>query len=130
MSDLRPKAVGVKLGEQERNLLFTINSIDEIQTTLNMPLIDAMKFVARAADGRMDHDTLISFRAVTTILLNCNSTEELTEKEVGGLITLENYRHVAWSVMEAYGISLPDPDEDEEFEEDDEEIDPNVETGQ
>ena len=129
MSDLRPQGIKVNIGGQERNLLFTINAIDEIQTKCNMPLYDAVGFVAGAADGKMDHETIVNYRAVVTALLN-NDDGGLTEKEVGGLITLENYRHVAWSVMEAYGITLPDPDEDDEFEEDDEEIDPNVETGQ
>lgn len=130
MSDLKPRGVDIEIGGQEYKLLFTINAIDEIQAKCNMPLFDVVKLIAGAADGKMDHDTLVNYRAVATILLNCNSIVELTEKEVGNLIELENYTRVAVSILRAYGISLPDPDEDEEFEEDDEEIDPNVETGQ
>lgn len=130
MSDLNPRGVKIELGGQERKLLFTLNAVDEIQTKCNMALFDAVKFTADAADGKMDHDTLVNFRTITTILLNCNNEEELTEKEVGDLLDLENYKRTAWAVLNAYGISLPDPDEDDAFEdEEDEEKDPNTETG-
>lgn len=126
MSDLRPKGVMAKIGGQERNLLFTINVIDEIQERCNMPLFDAVKYVAAAADGRMDHDTLQNFRTVVTVLLNAGKEDGPTEKEVGDMIDLGNYSTVALLVLEAYGISIPDPDE---IDEDEEEGDPNPETG-
>ena len=131
MSDLRPKGVEIELGGQKRNLLFTINAIDEIQARCNMPLIDVMQYAAKAADGKMDHETLDYFRAVVTTLVNDADGEQHSEKEVGRFLTLENYRPVAWKVLEAYGRSMPDPDEDEENdEEEDGDENPKAGTGQ
>lgn len=120
MSDLRPKGVEIELGGQKRNLLFTINAIDEIQERCNMPLIDVMQYAAKAADGKMDHETLDYFRAVVTALVNDADGERHSEKEIGRFLTLDNYRPVAWKVLEAYGLSMPDPDEDDEEEDVDE----------
>lgn len=128
MSDLRPNGVKVELGGQERTLLFTINTIDEIQEKCNMPLYDAVSYVAKAADGKMDHETLTIFRSVVTALLNSESGEKLEEKEVGRLLTLHNYCKTALAVLRAYGLSIPDPDEEDG--DDEEEESPNVETGQ
>lgn len=130
MSDLRPMGVETELGGQKRNLLFTINAIDEIQEKCNMPLMDTMKYVAKAADGKMDHETLENFRIMVTALVNSESGEHYSEEDVGRWITIENYRQVAWKVLEAYGISLPDPDEDDDSDEEDEDEDPKGETGQ
>lgn len=120
MSDLRPKGVEIELGGQKRNLLFTINAIDEIQERCNMPLIDVMQYAAKAADGKMDHETLDYFRAVVTALVNDADGERHSEKEIGRFLTLDNYRPVAWKVLEAYGLSMPDPDDDDEEEDVDE----------
>lgn len=130
MSDLRPKGVEVEIGGQKRNLLFTVNAIDEIQERCNAPLIDAMQYVAKAADGKMDHETLDNFRAIVTELVNDADGERHSEKEIGRILTLENYRPVAWKVLEAYGLSVPDPDEDDEDEEGDGDENPKAGTGQ
>lgn len=130
MSDLRPRGVKCEIGGQERNLLFTINAIDSIQEKCNAPLFDAIKYVAMAASGKMDHDTLVQYRAIVTVLLNDENDGALTEKEVGKMITIENYRSVADRVLNAFGISMPDPDEGDDMEDDEEDEHPNVETGQ
>lgn len=125
MSDLKPSGVSVELGGQERKILFTINAIEEIQSSCNKPLYDAMEFVAKAADGDMSQETLATYRSVTTALLNTENNGNLTEKEVGTLLTLANYTSVAWKILNAFGLSNPDPDE-----KDDEDEDPKAETGQ
>ena len=130
MSDLRPRGITVEMGGQERNLLFTINAIDEIQERCNLPLMDAVIFVAKAADGSMDHETLGHFRTIATVLVNSEKGEKYSEEEIGRMITLENYLQVARAILEAYGVSLPDPDEDEEEDEEDEDESPKAGTGQ
>lgn len=127
MSDLRPVATEIELGGQKRNLLFTINAIDEIQEKCNMPLFDAVRYVAGAADGKTDRETLSVFRSVLTVLLN-DGEQKYSEEEAGRFVTLANYKQTAWKVLEAYGISIPDPDEMDEDE--DEDGDPKAETGQ
>lgn len=125
MSDLKPSGVVVELGGQEHKILFTINAIEEIQSSCNKPLYDAMEFVVKAACGDMSKETLVTYRSVVTALLNAENNGNLTEKEVGEMVTLENYTSVAQRILNAFGISNPDPDEG-----DDEDDDPKAETGQ
>lgn len=129
MSDLRPKGIVVEIGEQEYDLLFTISAIDEIQEKCNAPLIDAIKAVAGAADGKTDRDTMDGFCKVLTVLVNRTAKEPVTEQDVKETLEIRTYQKTAWAVLNAYGISIPDPDEDDDFE-DDEEPDPNGKTGQ
>ena len=69
-------------------------------------------------------------RTVVTILLNDEADRKkregyelkhYTEQEVGWLITQENVSEVLLTVLRAYGLSLPEPDEFES---------PNVTSGQ
>ena len=132
MSDLRPQGVEIELGGQKRNLLFTLNVIDDIQERCNMPLIDTMKSVVDVIDNNAtNHEAITVFKGVVAALLNRDKKEEKLEaEEVGELIHLENYKDVAWKVLEAYGVSIPDPDEDDEDEDEEENEDPNLGTGQ
>lgn len=126
MSDLRPRGIEIELGGQKHRLLLTLNAIDQIQEKCNLPLYEAIKYAAQAADGKMDHDTIQNFRAIVAVLLNDEDDGNLTENEVGKLLDIDNFRPVAWKVLKAYGLSMPEPDEDA----DDEEEDPKAETGQ
>lgn len=127
MSDLRPKGIEMEIGGQKRYLLFTINAIDEIQEKCNAPLLDAMEYVANAASGETDHDTLQNFRTIVTVLLNDEGDGNLTEKEVGRMLTINNLASIAVNVLRAYGVSIPEPDDSDA---DEEEEDPNLKTGQ
>ena len=130
MSDLRPQGIEVEIGGQQRNFLFTLNVIDEVQEKCNMPLVDTMKSVVDVIDNNAtNHEAITVFKVVVAALLNGDGSEEKLEaEEVGNLIHLGNYKAVAWKVLEAYGVSIPDPDEEDEEEE--EEENPNPETGQ
>lgn len=130
MSDLRPNGIKVEIGGQERNLLFTINVIDEIQASCNMPLFDAIGIIAGAAGGETDHETLTVYRFMLTALLNRVSDTPLTEKEVGEMVDWLHYGKIAAAMLEAYGISMPERDEDDLEDDAPEDKDPNRETGQ
>lgn len=125
MSDLRPKGVEVNLGERKYRFVLTLNAIDQIQEKCNLPLFDAMAYVAKAADGKMDHDTIQNFKSIVAILINEDSEEEVTDKDVGKILNLQNFRQIAWKVLETYGVHMPEADEDTEEDEH-----PNAETGQ
>ena len=118
MSDLRPHGVKINLGGEEYQLLFTINAIDEIQTEMNLPLFEAISKVAGAADGSTNPETLKAFRKVLTILLQ-DAGADLTEKDVGRIVTWGDFRDYAGAILEAFGISLPEPSEDDDDDEDD-----------
>ncbi|HCT91098.1 MAG TPA: hypothetical protein DF613_06935 [Lachnospiraceae bacterium] len=122
MSDLRPEGITVELGGKEYRLLFTINVIDEIQSKMNKGIFDAMDYIAEAAEGELNCETIRAFCSIVAILLNGGEEGPLTGKNVGRLVTKDTYRPVAWAVMAAFGLSMPEPDEDEDDDgEDDEE---------
>ena len=91
MSDLRPQGVEIELGGQKRNLLFTLNAIDDIRIRCNMPLIDAVRKVGEVIDNNaQDHDAITVFRAVVHIFLNGSDGEPVTDSEVGRMIHVGN----------------------------------------
>lgn len=128
MSDLNPKGVTLELGGQEYKLLFTLNAIDEIQEATNKPLFEAVQAAAGAADGKMDHETILHLRTILTILIN-DSGGNLTEKEVGRMLTLANFQQAAWKVLQAFGLDIPEPSEDDEEDEEEEDADSPKEAG-
>lgn len=129
MSDLRPEGITIELGGGERRLLFTINVIDEIQSRLNKGIFDAMDHIAAAADGDLGHETITSFCSIAAILLNDGESGPFTEKDVGRMVTKDNYRQTAWAIMAAFGLSLPEPDEEDDESGEEDEDDPKALTG-
>lgn len=128
MSDLRPEGIPVELGGEKHRLLFTINVIDEIQSRLNKGIFDAMDHIAAAADGDLGHETIRAFCKMVAILVNGGETGPLTERDVGRMVTKDNYRQIAWMVMVAFGMSVPEADEDNENDEENSE-DPKASAG-
>ncbi len=116
MSDLRPKGQVITLGGEERHLLFTLNAIDELQEKFNLSLEETIDLLT---DKKKANTTL---KTILFVLLEDEADREefekkesnlkrYTEKEVGWLISMENIGDVMFSVLKAYGLSLPEPDE-------------------
>lgn len=120
MSDLRPSGIPLTLGGREYRLLFTIAAIDEIQAACNLPLSDVIECITKAANGDESLNTLVVFRTVLRILLSEAAGEDLTDADVGNMVTRQMYRAVAWVILAVYMESMPEK-EDEEDDEDDEE---------
>lgn len=117
MSDLRPKGVTIVLDGIERELLFTLNAIDAIQSKYGMTVFAVLK---RITDQNSLPETI---KDMLSILLtdeaerahwkNPDSTlPAVSEKEAGWLVTIDNLSEVTDAIFEAYRISIPDPDED------------------
>lgn len=124
MSDLRPKGTPVMINGEERNLLFTLNVIDEIQDHYDAPMTEVWD---RLTDKRKSDKTI---RYLVCTLLNDEVAREkrngkdlksYTEEEVGWAITVKNVNEIMMALLSAYGMSLPEPDED---------ADPKAESGQ
>lgn len=122
---LRPKGVPIVLDGEERHFLFTLNVIDQLQEHYNCTMMDVF---ARLANEETVYNTV---RYVTYVLLTDeverakwkdknSKLRSVSEKEVGWLVTLDNIREVNRAIVKAYGLSMPEADED----------DPNVESEQ
>ena len=116
MSDLRPRGTPVVIDGEERRLLFTLNAIDEIQDHFDAPMSDVWD---KLTDKRESEKTI---RYLICTLLNDEAAREqrngkelksYTEEEVGWAITVENVNEIMMALLDAYGLSLPEPDEDD-----------------
>lgn len=103
----------------ERSFLFTLNAIDEIQSHYKMTVMEAL---GKLFDEK-EHISALKF--FTTTLINDEFEREksrnattvltrITEKEVGWLIDINNIEYVKKAILEAYNISVPEPDENED----------------
>ncbi len=125
MSDLRPRGIPILVNGEERHLLFTLNIIDEIQDRYEKTLAEVLDDITNEdVSGHMLRDVLV-------MLLNdevarekyrdpSSTLKEITEQEAGWLVGLDNRFTLIASVLKAYGISLPEPEDD----------DPNRKSGQ
>lgn len=116
MSDLKPRGTAVMLGGEERHLLFTLNVIDEIQDKYEKNMHEV---ICSLGDERDENHML---RELVTILLNDEAKRyertngekkyrEATEHDVGEMIGLDNLWQVTAKVLEAYGMSMPEPED-------------------
>ncbi len=116
MSDLRPRGTPVVIDGEERHLLFTLNAIDEIQDHFDAPMSDVWD---KLTDKRESEKTI---RYLICALLNDEAAREqrngkelksYTEEEVGWAITVGNVNEIMMALLDTYGLSLPEPDEDD-----------------
>lgn len=116
MSSMRPKGVRITLGGEEREFLFTLNAIDEIQSESEMTVFETLQ-------GLTDVHTQPSMAKLLVRCLYNDSVEyekykdpkstakTITDKEAGWLITNENLQEVVGAIIKAYGLSVPEPEE-------------------
>ena len=112
MSDLRPIGRAVMLDGAERHFLFTLNVVDEVQDHYDCSLEEVIN---KLTDKK---ESIKALRYLTMALLNDEAErspqaelQTYTEQEAGWLITQENVLDVTMAVLQAYGLSLPEPDE-------------------
>jgi hypothetical protein len=125
MSDLRPVGVPIEIDGVERHFLFTLNVIDGLQEDYDADLSQIIKDLVE--DGKTDKmlrhivTALLEDEAERAKALRGEELERYTEQGVGWLITLENKEAFLLAVLKAYGVSIPEADEDD---------DPNQQGGQ
>lgn len=118
MSDLRPRGVPIVIDGVERRLLFTLNAIDAIQDKYDKTLSEVLDMMI---DGTIGNHVM---KDVLMILLDDEAEriqyehpeEEIpraSEKEIGWFIGLDNQYDVMTLLFKAYGISVPEADEDD-----------------
>ena len=120
MSDLKPKGYVIVVDGVERKLLFTLNAIDAIQSEFDQNVIEVIDKVFNGTD----QEQVKALRKVVEILLNDEAEREeffhpgcglkpITEKEAGWIIDRFNLDEMKIAIAKAYGISMPDVDEDD-----------------
>lgn len=125
MSDLKPRGIPIILDGVERHFLFTLNIIDELQDKYEKNLYEIIE------DLTKNEESGHLLRDVVTILLNDEAERAerrgiqdppawVTQQDVGEMIGLDNYWDVTAALLRAYGVSLPELEDE----------DPNQESGQ
>ncbi len=124
MSNLKPRGIPIVLEGEERHFLFTLNTIDELQDKYDKSMDEIFE------ELQEEETAMDTLKEIVTVLLNKEAEREkrlkgrdipeITEEEVGEIIGMDNIGEVVTAVFRAYGISMPEADEN----------DPNRESGQ
>lgn len=127
MSDLRPRGVPLELGGEKRELLFTLNVMDDIQSRTGEPVFSTLQklFEKEEMNGavKLLLSSLLTDEAERKKWMDPKSTlKPVSEKEVGWLVDIGNIGEAVNAILTAYRISMPEAEEDEE-------PDPNVKSG-
>lgn len=121
MSDLQPRGISIMIGGVERHLLFTFAAIDIIQDHFDRPLIEVIELLK---DERTLYKTA-GFIIATLIqdeIARTGSGRGPELMEVMRQLDKSMTKRVLKAILRAYGISLPEPDEEEVEDVDPEDI--------
>lgn len=118
MSDLQPKGISITIGGVERHLLFTLAAVDEIQAEYGEPVSEVIRMMADD-----EQVSAVAFRLIY-ILVNDEIARQrhfdgsdealITEQELKWMITIHDIPDLVGAILQAYGISLPETEEDED----------------
>ena len=119
MSDVKPRGVPIELDGATRHFFFTLNVIDQLEDEYDKTLYEIVDELT--VTNRNSH----MLRDVVTVLLNSEAERNVrlgadtaqmavSQEDVGEMIGLDNYNEVLRAVLEAYGVSLPEKEEDED----------------
>ena len=130
-SKLRPHGVKINFNNEERELLFTLNVVDELQNRSEKSLPEFLKDML----DRESESDISPIKTILSVLLQDEAERKefltgekiktYTEKEVGWILNLENYAEYMERILEAYGISMPSADDLEDIEDEVDDDDPN-----
>lgn len=115
MNHLKPIGVEVILDGKSRHFLFTFNAIYDIQEHFE-------KSIEEVFDGLTDPNLAKQcLQYIVYALLtdeyeretsdNNKTLKKYSLREVGWLLTQDNYAEILIAVLKSYGVSLPEPDE-------------------
>ena len=114
MSDLQPRGIPVTIAGVERHFLFTFAAIDEIQDHFDKPLPE---IIGLLSDERMVYK--VSGYIVTTlindeIVRNDGKGKGAELMQIMRSLDLSMLKYVVTSILKAYGVSVPEPDEEDD----------------
>lgn len=121
MSDLRPQRRTLQLGKEQHELLFTLAAIDEVQSSLNLPIFDAIREVFAVAEGKVTEKGLEILAGVVAALLRVNGEPGVTALDVIRKLKPETITGIATQIAVLFSENAPDTED--ELEDDDDEDD-------
>ncbi len=123
MSDLKPKGMKIKLGNNEYGMRFTLNAIDEIQDHFDIPVSQLGNLFSD------ERNQIKNIRYLLTILINedidCLNDDRdekishIEERYIGRHIDSTNMKSTIQSIYAAFTDSTPESGDSEDS-------DPNV----
>ncbi len=127
MNDLRPVGTPINIDGVEREILFTLPAIHEIQKKFGES-IDII--LDNAMGNSMNTCEVMEWeRDMLTILFNDESKRkknidlEVTEESLEEVLTAKLAYKILFLILASYGYDFPEPDDDEDG-------DPNMESGE
>ena len=122
MSDLRPHGREIEIAGEKLQILFPIGAIDEIQSECNLGIFDVMEKILQASHLILKHDVVSTFAKTLAVVINWNNSDfQVTPEDVLDTVLLDDYPMLANTMLDAFGVSLPEQDDDDEDDDEDEE---------
>lgn len=115
MSDIQPKGIPVTIADQEWHFYLTIAAADEIQDHYDQPLSQVMNTLL--TNERERYGAVAYLAAVLTsdeVRRGKLDKKAHTEKELRDLLDVPEANRLTGIILRAYGISMPERDEDED----------------
>lgn len=113
MSDLQPRGIPYTVGGVERNFLFTLAAVDEIQAKYDLPVSQVM---AKLADDREVYDTIA---VLAMILINDEirrigkEEPEVTEQDMKWMLDVPAADALVAVILRSYGYALPSTEDED-----------------
>lgn len=127
MSDLRPTGVPLMVGGVKREILFTLNAIDKIQSETGLSMEEVIGELTIPGKSVQALKKILKCLLEDEVERKAGQETEFkkyTEEEIGWLFDARNIPEAVLAIFTAYGVSLP------ELEEEEEEENPNMVSGQ
>ena len=131
MSDLRPTKELFVFGEEKFRLLFSIQTIDEIQSELNLPIFDAIGVLMKAARTDVSEEIIRNYVGILAAVINSNGKRKVSIRQATEYLNEENYVVTALRLVELFWKCMPeaddyDPDDEEEHDEQEKETEKSI----
>ncbi len=118
MRNLNPKPVDIEFDGKTYGVQFNINMIDEVQTHFEKPIGEIYDLIMdspkSAANLRYLLTALLNDAIETQEVQTDEHIPRLSEAEVGRKIDIRAFDYYYKKVIEAFGVSLPETNEDDD----------------
>lgn len=114
MSDLQPKGIPVTISDQDWHFYMTIAAADVIQDHYDLPLQDVMNRLYKERDRYSTCAYILSVLTADEVRRDKLDIKAPTEKELRDLVDVPAANRLTMSILKAYGISMPEKDEDDD----------------